>query len=52
MGERNLMADEDDHKRTIQYGESAISYIKKNVLPAYPRSTSFGTLTRLDTIKA
>lgn len=32
------MADEDDHKRTIQYGESAISYIKKNVLPAYPRS--------------
>ena len=38
MGERNLMADEDDHKRTIQYGESAISYIKKNVLPAYPRS--------------
>ena len=32
MGERNLMADEDDHKRTIQYGESAISYIKKNVL--------------------
>ncbi|QFT32298.1 GGDEF domain-containing protein [Roseibium porphyridii] len=32
------MADDDDHKRTIQYGESAISYIKKNVLPAYPRS--------------
>jgi len=32
------MADEDDHKRTIQYGESAISYIKKNTLPAYPRS--------------
>ncbi len=32
------MADEDDHKRTIQYGDSAISYIKKNILPAYPRS--------------
>ena len=32
------MADEDDHKRTIQYGESAINYIKKNILPAYPRS--------------
>lgn len=32
------MAEEDDHKRTIQYGESAISYIKKNTLPAYPRS--------------
>jgi diguanylate cyclase len=32
------MADEDDHKRTIKYGESALSYIKKNVLPAYPRS--------------
>ncbi|TYC50364.1 diguanylate cyclase [Rhodobacterales bacterium] len=32
------MADEDDHKRTINYGESAISYIKKNTLPAYPRS--------------
>ncbi|MES0808774.1 GGDEF domain-containing protein [Roseibium sp. SCPC15] len=32
------MADEDDHKRTIKYGESAISYIKKNTLPAYPRS--------------
>lgn len=32
------MSDEDDHKRTIKYGESAISYIKKNTLPAYPRS--------------
>lgn len=32
------MADEDDHKRTITYGESAIGYIVKNVLPAYPRS--------------
>lgn len=32
------MSEEDDHKRTIQYGESAISYIKKNTLPAYPRS--------------
>ncbi|GAA0770713.1 GGDEF domain-containing protein [Roseibium denhamense] len=32
------MSDEDDHKRTITYGESAIGYIKKNTLPAYPRS--------------
>ncbi len=32
------MADQDDHKRTIQYGDSAIMYIKKNTLPAYPRS--------------
>ncbi len=32
------MSDEDDHKRTIKYGDSAIKYIKKNVLPAYPRS--------------
>jgi len=32
------MAEEDDHKRTIKYGESAINYIKKNTLPAYPRS--------------
>lgn len=32
------MSDEDDHKRTIKYGESAISYIKRNTLPAYPRS--------------
>ncbi|GGB54392.1 GGDEF domain-containing protein [Roseibium aquae] len=32
------MADEDDYLRTIVYGESAISYIKRNTLPAYPRS--------------
>lgn len=32
------MADNDDHIRTISYGESAIGYIKKNTLPAYPRS--------------
>lgn len=32
------MSEEDDHKRTIKYGEAAISYIKKNTLPAYPRS--------------
>jgi len=31
------MPDSDDHKRTIGYGASAINYIKKNVLPAYPR---------------
>ncbi|WP_299470599.1 GGDEF domain-containing protein [uncultured Roseibium sp.] len=32
------MSDEDDHNRTIKYGESAIGYIRKNTLPAYPRS--------------
>lgn len=32
------MAEKDDHIRTISYGESAIGYIKKNTLPAYPRS--------------
>ncbi|MDN3719255.1 hypothetical protein QW131_08590 [Roseibium salinum] len=32
------MSDSNDHKRTIKYGESAIGYIRKNVLPAYPRS--------------
>ncbi|WP_209003778.1 GGDEF domain-containing protein [Labrenzia sp. CE80] len=32
------MAEEDDHKRTIVYGESALSYIKRNTLPAYPRA--------------
>ncbi|MBO6757118.1 MAG: GGDEF domain-containing protein [Roseibium sp.] len=32
------MSDEDDHLRTIVYGESAISYIKRSSLPAYPRS--------------
>jgi len=32
------MADEDDYLRTIVYGESAISYIKRNTLPAYPRA--------------
>jgi len=31
------MAQEDDHKRTIVYGETALKYIRKNVLPAYPR---------------
>ncbi|PVB63661.1 GGDEF domain-containing protein [Labrenzia sp. 011] len=31
------MSDSDDHKRTIGYGASAINYIKKNTLPAYPR---------------
>lgn len=31
------MAQEDDHKRTIVYGDAAINYIRKNVLPAYPR---------------
>ncbi|SHM72408.1 GGDEF domain-containing protein [Roseibium suaedae] len=32
------MAEDDDFKRTIVYGESAISYIKRNSLPAYPKS--------------
>lgn len=32
------MADKEDHLRTISYGESAIGYIRKNVLPAYPGS--------------
>ncbi|MTI45654.1 diguanylate cyclase [Roseibium hamelinense] len=32
------MAEDEDHKRTIVYGESALSYIKRNTLPAYPRS--------------
>jgi diguanylate cyclase len=32
------MSDEDDHQRTIVYGESALSYIKRNTLPAYPRA--------------
>ena len=31
------MAQEDDHKRTIVYGDAAIKYIRKNELPAYPR---------------
>ena len=31
------MAQEDDHKRTIVYGDAALKYIRKNVLPAYPR---------------
>ncbi|WP_346909167.1 GGDEF domain-containing protein [uncultured Roseibium sp.] len=35
------MSDEDDHKRTIVYAESALAYIKRNVLPAYPRSYEF-----------
>lgn len=32
------MSEEDDHSRTIKYGESAVGYIRKNTLPAYPRS--------------
>ncbi|WP_150524544.1 GGDEF domain-containing protein [Roseibium sediminis] len=32
------MADKDDFERTIGYGEFALSYIKRNQLPAYPRS--------------
>ncbi|ADZ70781.1 GGDEF domain-containing protein [Polymorphum gilvum] len=32
------MAEEEDFKRTIVYGESALSYIKRNTLPAYPRN--------------
>ncbi len=32
------MSDEDDHKRTVVYADSAISYIKRNTLPAHPRS--------------
>ncbi|MEJ8476016.1 GGDEF domain-containing protein [Roseibium algae] len=32
------MQDDDNHQRTIFYGESALSYIKRNTLPAYPRS--------------
>ncbi|WP_420415220.1 GGDEF domain-containing protein [Roseibium sp.] len=32
------MSDKDDHNRTIGYGESAVGYIRKNTLPAYPRS--------------
>ncbi len=31
------MAQEDDHKRTIVYGDAALKYIRKNTLPAYPR---------------
>ena len=31
------MAQEDDHKRTIVYGDTALKYIRKNTLPAYPR---------------
>jgi diguanylate cyclase len=38
LTERKLMSDKDDHIRTIGYGESAIGYIRKNTLPAYPRS--------------
>lgn len=36
-----VMSDEDDHKRTIVYADSALSYIKRNVLPAHPRSYEF-----------
>lgn len=38
LSESNLMSDKDDHNRTIGYGESAVGYIRKNTLPAYPRS--------------
>lgn len=38
VGKSKSMAQEDDHKRTIVYGESALSYIKRNTLPAYPRN--------------
>ena len=31
------MAQEEDHKRTIVYGDAALNYIRKNTLPAYPR---------------
>ncbi len=31
------MSQEDDHRRTIGYGVSALGYIKKNYLPAFPR---------------
>ncbi len=31
------MAQEDDYKRTIAYGDAALGYIRKNTLPAYPR---------------
>lgn len=31
------MAQDDEFKRTIVYGESAFGYIRKNTLPAYPR---------------
>ncbi|NBN62238.1 diguanylate cyclase [Microvirga tunisiensis] len=32
------MSDQEDFKRTITYGESALSYIRRNTLPAYPRN--------------
>lgn len=35
------MSEQDDYKRTIVYGESALSFIKKNILPAYPRAYEF-----------
>jgi diguanylate cyclase len=31
------MAQEEDHKRTIVYGDAALNYIRGNTLPAYPR---------------
>lgn len=31
------MAQEDDFRRTIVYGDAALNYIRKNTLPAYPR---------------
>ena len=35
------MSVEDEHKRTFVYAESALAYIKRNVLPADPRSYEF-----------
>lgn len=35
------MSAEDEHKRTLVYAESALSYIKRNVLPADPWSYEF-----------
>lgn len=32
------MADVEDFKRTISYGEAALSYIRRNVIPAHPRN--------------
>ncbi|MFN4168849.1 MAG: GGDEF domain-containing protein [Pannonibacter phragmitetus] len=32
------MADAEDFKRTITYGEAALSYIRRNVIPAHPRN--------------
>ena len=32
------MSQRDDYKRTIVYGDTALAYLKKNELPAYPRN--------------